>query len=153
MQTFRVLPIPFDLTNQARSTLKSPQYGHPAHAEVATGYGPCRSCLRTFDQGKEERLLFTYNPFEGRASLPAPGPIFIHRETCVAYDQPGFPPQLRRVPMVLEGYRDSWCVRREGVSEQKIELVIDNLFADPAIDFIHVRNAEAGCFIARIERA
>lgn len=39
------------------------------------------------------------------------------------------------------------------VGNQKVEEVIDSLFQQPDISFIHVRNAEAKCFISRIERA
>jgi hypothetical protein len=34
---FRVLPINSELVEQVRSTLKSSQYGHPAHVELAKG--------------------------------------------------------------------------------------------------------------------
>ena len=48
---FRIAGIPSDLAAEVRQTLRSPQYGHPAHRETATGYGPCRLCLRTFEVG------------------------------------------------------------------------------------------------------
>jgi hypothetical protein len=75
MIPFRVVGIPEELAQQARTEMRSPQYGHPAHAEVAKGYGPCRSCLDRFQTGEDERLLFTYNPFAGLDPYPSPGPI------------------------------------------------------------------------------
>jgi hypothetical protein len=33
------------------------------------------------------------------------------------------------------------------------EAAIETLFQDPRIAFIAIQNAEAGCFIARVERA
>src|SRR5579871_729238 len=75
MVGFRVLPIDPTLSQAVRNTLKSPQYGHPAHVELATGYGPCRACLKQFQTGKEDRILFTYNPFAGLDAYPSPGPI------------------------------------------------------------------------------
>ncbi len=59
MTSYRVIAIPEQIAQHVRATLKSPQYGHPAHVEVAKGYGPCRSCLQTFHTGEEQRILFT----------------------------------------------------------------------------------------------
>lgn len=73
MSPFRVVGIPEELARQARAEMRSPQYGHPAHAEVAKGYGPCRSCLGKFETGRDQRLLFTYNPFAGRDPYLSPG--------------------------------------------------------------------------------
>lgn len=153
MIRFRVTGIPTDLARQARETLKSPQYGHPAHTAMATGYGPCRSCLATFEKGKEERLLFTYDPFAGLDPYPSPGPIFIHREECPAWDADTFPPMLRPLPLTFEGYgADRWIVARERVADGEAEAAIERLFADAEVRYIHVRNTEAGCYIARVER-
>lgn len=58
MQPFRVVAIPDEIAESVRTKLVAPVYGHPAHAEVAKGYGPCRLCLRTFTVGAERRVLF-----------------------------------------------------------------------------------------------
>jgi hypothetical protein len=53
----------------------------------------------------------------------------------------------------LEGYgQESWLVLREKVIDQDFEMAINRIFAHKAVDYLHLRNAEAGCFIARIER-
>ncbi len=154
MVPFRVVGIPADLARQARATLKSPQYGHPAHVEAAAGYGPCRACLATFVQGQEERILFTYDPFAGVDPYPSPGPIFIHREECPVWEAETFPPALRHLPLTFEGYGDDrWIVARQRVADGAVEAAIEQLFAEPAVRYIHVSNTEAGCFIARVERA
>ena len=80
MAGFRVLPIDSALAEEVRSTLKSPQYGHPAHVELATGYGPCRACLKQFRAGEEDRILFTYNPFESFDELPFSWPCLHSRK-------------------------------------------------------------------------
>lgn len=153
MTRFRVVAIPDDVAEKARKTLTSPQYGHPAHVESAKGYGPCRSCLQTFRKGEEQRLLFTFNPFEGLDSYPSPGPIFIHHQNCRRYEEPGFPAALRDLPLTLEGYgRGRWLVARERVEGGDVEGTINRLFAHAAVEYIHVRNSEAGCFIAHLER-
>jgi Protein of unknown function (DUF1203) len=153
MPPYRIVPIPEEIANQVRSTLKSPQYGHPAHVDVAAGYGPCRSCLRTFRKGEEERVLFTYNPFEGLDSYPSPGPVFVHHEACPRYDGEGFPADLRPLPLTLEAYgQDRWIVGRERVVDGDVDGTVERLFAQTGVEYIHVRNSEAGCYIARIER-
>lgn len=43
---FRVAGIPSVLAAQVRRSMRSPQYGHPAHREIAAGYGPCSSSPR-----------------------------------------------------------------------------------------------------------
>ena len=132
MLLYRVRGIPDTVAAAVRSSLLSPQYGHPAHAEMATGYGPCRLCLHTFNVGTEERLLFTYQPFTDPTALPAPGPVFIHRAPCDRYDAPGLPEALRPLPLV--------------------EAVLDEVFGHPEARYAHLRNAEAGCFIARVDQ-
>lgn len=90
--SFRIVPMPASLVEKARAMMLSPQSkGIPAFSAVATGYGPCRSCLRTFNEGEEERLYITYNPFDGLSELPLPGPVFIHTERCEEFMDRGFP--------------------------------------------------------------
>lgn len=70
MFTYRIIAISDTIAGVARARIESPQYGHPAHADVAQGYGPCRLCLHTFEEGSERRLLFTYDPFEELGRFP-----------------------------------------------------------------------------------
>ena len=154
MAGFRVLPIAFALAEQVRSTLKSPQYGHPAHVELAAGYGPCRLCLKQFRTGEEDRILFTYNPFQGLDEYPSPGPVFIHAESCSGYDdQRSFPAELRSLPLTLEAYGENrWIIARERPSANEIEGSVERLLQTSGVRYIHIRNTEAGCFIAQIQR-
>ena len=86
--------------------------------------------------------------------LAQPGPIFIHKDPCAAFAGPGVPPELRGLPLFLEGFgRGTWAVRREPVDGATIEADIAAMLRDPAIELLQIRNAEAGCFIARVERA
>lgn len=146
--------IPQALADEVRRTRTSPGYGHPALLEVASGTGPCRCCLRTFEPGRDQRLLFTYRPPGNEGSLMAPGPVFIHAEHCDAYDAEGFPDGLRSLPLAFEARaaesRVLWLTREpEGAPEE----AIGRLLADPAAEWLHLRHAEAGCYIARVDRA
>jgi hypothetical protein len=153
MRSYRIQGIPDSIAAAARDSMQSPQYGHPAHAEMATGYGPCRLCLETFQVGAEERLLFTYQPFTDPAAVPAPGPVFIHRARCERYDGAALPEALRPLPLVLDGYGaggEPLVQRRVGASP--FEAVLEGVFDSAEVRYAHLRNAEAGCFIARIDR-
>jgi hypothetical protein len=152
MLRYRVSGISEGLAQTVRSTLHSPHYGHPAHVEMATVYGPCRQCLKTFNQGQQERILFTSQPFISPGALPAPGPVFIHREACRQYDELRFPEGLRAIPLVMESYGERGrLLNQQRVGERTVEEVIEEQLAEPRIEYLHVRNAEAGCFIARVQ--
>ncbi len=153
MSAYHVIAIPETLAQEVRETLKAPRYGHPAHVELATGYGPCRLCLQKFREGEEDRILFTYDPFTGLDRYPSPGPIFIHKDACPSYKAEGFPPELRDLKLTLEAYGpDRWIVARERVADGEVDAAIERLLAREEVGYIHVRNTQAGCYIARVER-
>ena len=142
-----------ELADEVLRTGASPGYGHPVHIEVARGTGPCRCCLQPFVMGRDPRALFTYRPGDG-ASLMAPGPVFIHANGCEAWRGAGFPDALRALPLAFEaraaGSRVTALSAQSGVDA---ETQIERLFEDPQVQWIQLRHAEAGCHIARIERA
>jgi hypothetical protein len=151
MVRFRIAGIPDTVADAVRTSLVSPQYGHPAHVELAAGYGPCRSCLRTFHEGAEERVLFTTSP--ATDALPAPGPVFVHREPCTRYDAADLPEDLRRLPLAVESYgADGRMLGQERVGGRPVEPVLERMLGEPGVRYAHLRNAEAGCFFARVAR-
>ena len=151
---YKVVPIPSEIARSVRENMLSPQYKHPASVGVATGYGPCRQCLKKLIVGEDERILFTYNAFEVLSNLPLPGPVFIHEKECEPFAEKGFPPELIDLPLLFESFGDeSALVQREAVQRENIEAEIAGILAQPNVNYIHIRNAEAGCFVARIERA
>jgi hypothetical protein len=151
---FIVRGVPQEIADEVRRTRRSPGYGHPAHLETAGGTGPCRCCLRPFVPGHDQRLLFTYRPRTRDGSLMAPGPVFIHAGPCSAYDESGFPDALRSLPLAFEarasGSRVTEISARDNVPA---EAQMKVLFDDHLAGWLHVRHAEAGCFIARVDRA
>jgi hypothetical protein len=150
--SFHVSSVPAEIAREVRETLKAPEYGHPAHVDIARSYGPCRSCLRTFVTGQEKRTLFTFNPFS--RGVPAPGPVFIHTDECIPFDGKGFPPMLRELPLLFEPVNESGlAVERIQPKPDAIEQVITAVFDRTEVAAIVVRNAEVGCFIARIEQS
>jgi len=154
MQQYRVVAVGSPITDIVRRTLKAPGYGHPAHVEVAAGYGPCRQCLRDFAVGQERRILFTYDPFYEKESLPLPGPVFIHETECEPYPEDGgFPSDLRARPLTLNAYAAGRrLVAQKYVSNGDIEPQLELLLEDGEVSYIHVRDTVAGCYDFRIER-
>jgi hypothetical protein len=149
-----VLGIPQALADEVRRTRVSPGYGHPAVLELAQGTGPCRCCLRPFVPGEDQRLLFTYRPRGDQGSLMAPGPVFIHAEHCEAYAGAGFPEGLRSLPLAFESRAAQSRVLDLARDEARgAEACIEQLFSGPGAEWLHLRHAEAGCFIARVDRA
>jgi len=153
--SFRVVAIPTKVADLVRSTLRSPGYGHPAHVEIAAGYGPCRHCLRSFHVGEEKRILFTYDPFHEIETFPLPGPIFVHAEPCARYDEHvGFPEEMRSHGLTLAAYGDGrLLLAEEHVRDGRIEPLIERLLGRDDVKYLHVRDLEAGCYDCRIERA
>jgi hypothetical protein len=148
---YKVVPIGSEIARSVRENMISPQYRHPAFADLAKGYGPCRQCLKTFVKDAEERILFTYNAFENLSDLPLPSPVYIHKDECEAFDAKGFPPELLDLPLLFEAYApESELVRREALNKENIEAQIERIFALPNVNYIFIRNAEAGCFVARV---
>ena len=151
---FRVIAIPTRVADLVRSTLRSPGYGHPAHIEVAAGYGPCRHCLRTFVVGKEDRILFTYDPFHDLESLPLPGPVFIHSAECSRFNEgDGIPETLRHHKLTLAAYgKERRLLSEDYVNDGTVETAINAAFSKIAVQYIHVRDTDAGCYDFRVER-
>ena len=143
-----------EIADEVRRTRLSPGYGHPAIAETAGGTGPCRCCLRPFVAGVDQRLLFTYRPAGDDGCLMAPGPVFIHAEHCAAFSKAGFPDGLRSLPLAFEARAAGGRVLRLSADPAlEPERRIEALFAEHGAQWLHVRHAEAGCFIARVDRA
>jgi hypothetical protein len=122
---FTIRGIPQDVADEVRRTRLAPGYGHPAHHEIARGTGPCRCCLRTFEPGIDERLLFTYRPSAHDTSLMAPGPVFIHANHCAAWNGDGFPDGLRSLPLAFEVRADESRIlglTRKGGADAELEI-------------------------------
>ena len=150
---FAVKALPQEVANHVRETGRDPEWGHPVRTEPATGFGPCRLCLRTFREG-EMRTLFTYDSYAGVAEFPQPGPVYIHADDCDRFHGDGFPPELRALKLTFEGVAvGPRVVALERTDGDDVENVIERLLALPDVDYVNVRNTEAGCFVARVDHA
>ena len=150
---FRVFGVPQEIADEVRLTRRSPGYGHVAQAEIAGGTGPCRCCLRPFVPGEERRLLFTYRPPGHEGTLTAPGPVFIHEHPCTAWQGEGFPDALRVLPLAFEARASgSRVIALSADGTVPAESHIVELLGRAEVQRLHLRHAEAGCFIAIVEK-
>jgi hypothetical protein len=79
--------------------------------------------------------------------------VYIHADECVRYDGDGFPADLRGLRLTFEavaaGPRVVALARTEGGD---VDAAIEGLLDLPGVDVVHVRNTDAGCFVARAGR-
>jgi len=154
MSGFQVTAMPTEIAQQVRATMRSPQYGHPAHDEKLSEAAPCRHCLRLIRAG-ERALLFTYDPFAGDAR-PLPGPVYIHSEPCERYRNSNeFPTELRGSPRTLMAYGNERRMIGETLvpANGDFDTVLANFASNSDVRYVHVRSTTAGCFTFLSERA
>lgn len=160
MSSFQIIPISATFSNHIRQS-DHDDFGHTIESKPATaqGYGPCRCCLRQFQPG-ENRLLLSYAAVGSDNAYNEIGPVFIHAETCTPYaDGHVFPPEVKAgrlpIPLVLRAYSAEKRMIDAVVvpNNQQVEQYLEQLFANPAVDFVHVRNASFQCFICAVKRA
>jgi hypothetical protein len=154
MSSFHAVAIPTEIADSVRATMKSPQYGFPAHRELAAGRAPCRHCLELVKVNKEELILFTMDAFHGQNVPPSPGPVYIHAKECARYaGQGGIPETYRGRLLTLEAFGpDRKMLAEVRVSDSNEERIAEQLLEHPEVEYVHVRSTEAGCYLFRIER-
>jgi uncharacterized protein DUF1203 len=150
---FVVRALPQEVATHVREHGRDPVWDQPALTQPATGFGPCRLCLRRFREGGETRVLFTHDSYAGVSRFPQPGPVYIHADDCERYDGDGFPSDLRSLELTFEGVAAGpRVVALERTDGAGAEAAIGRLLALADVEFVNVRNTGAGCFVARAER-
>ncbi len=158
MNKFKIVPLSEEYATHIRKTKKD-NFGNEVIEQVATGKGPCRVSLKPFAVGEDVRLLLSHSPFAIDNAFNQPGPIFINKKDVEAYkDVHRFPPQIKAnkesFPLSLIGYsKDQKMIFTKLVGDDDVDILIPETFeAHPEIEYLHARNAEACCFICKIER-
>ena len=158
MIQFKIVPLSEEYASKIREAQKD-NFGHEVVERVATGLGPCRVSLKPFVKGQDIRLLFSHSPFDIDNAFNQPGPVFIHKKNVEAYnDVSRFPPEIKAnrksFPLTLIGYSiDQKMIFTKLVGDDDVDVLISKIFEKYTdIEYLHARNAEAGCFICKIER-
>jgi len=158
MNNFKIVPLSKEYANHIRKTMTD-DFNHEVIEQTATGKGPCRVSLQPFIPGTDRRLLFTHSPFGVDNAFNQPGPVFINQQDVEEYkDVNNFPPAIKAdkksFPLSLIGYdSQQMMVYTKLVGDNDIDELITKIFNNhPEIDFLHARNAEACCYICKIEK-
>lgn len=158
MHKFKIVPLSAEYASRIRETRKD-DFGREVVEQIATGAGPCRVSLRPFKKGIDRRLLLSHSPFEIDNAFNQPGPVFIHSEDVEEYkDIYRFPAEIKAnkksFPLSLIGYSASQqMVLTKLVGEEDVEELIESIFDEhKEVDYLHVRNAQACCYICKVER-
>ena len=118
---------------------------------------PCRHCLGYVEKG-EAYLVLGYRPFPALQPYAEVGPIFLHAETCPAYDPAqGLPPRHQggHNAQILRGYgTDDRIVYGTGIVVEPvaIEATAADLLEREDVAYVHMRSATNNCFTLRIDR-
>ena len=158
MKKFKIVPISKTYAKKIRSTMMD-DFGHEVIENLATGSGPCRVSLKPFIKGIDKRLLLTHSPFEIDNAFNQRGPVFINSDEVEEYlDIYRFPPEIKAdkksFPLSLIGYnKKQQMVFTKLVGDADVDELIAETFEQQAdIEYLHARNAQACCFICKIER-
>ena len=158
MKQFKIIPLSKEYASKIRTTRKD-SFDHEVIEQTATGLGPCRVSLKPFKRGEDKRLLLSHSPFATDNAFNQPGPVFIHADEVEEYkDVYHFPPEIKadkkHFPLTLIGYTiDQQMAYTKLVGDNDVDELIMTIFIKhPEVEYLHARNAEAGCYICRIER-
>lgn len=103
----------------------------------------------------EEVLLLTHAHQPGPSAYAASGPIFIRRHataTAVLINQ--VPGQQRRRLLSIRAYdHRNWIIDAEVTPGSGLESLIERLFSNREVAYLHVHNARHGCYACRVDRA
>jgi hypothetical protein len=158
MNKFKIVPLSKALAQKIKAEMVD-DFGNPVVEQLATGLGPCRVSLKPFVKGVDKRLLFKHSPFEIENAYNQPGPIFINSKDVDEYsDVHHFPPEIKAnkqsFPLSLIGYnQDQMMVLSKLVGNNDVdELIVEIFNQHPEVEYLHARNAQACCYICKIER-
>jgi len=158
MSNFKIIPLGKEFAERIRTSRRD-EFGNDVVEQIATGYGPCRVSLTPFKPGVDKRLLFNHSPFAKQNAYSQSGPVFIHSEGVEQYkDIHRFPPSIKadrvNFPLSLIGYsRDQQMVFTTLVGDSDVDDLIGDVFDEhPEVEYLHVRNSEAACYICRVDR-
>jgi hypothetical protein len=152
---FRITGLPaepfaglFQLPDQALAERRAVRVvADKAHAH------PCRISLTDAEPG-QSLILVNYEHQPADTPYRASHAIFV-REGEQQYDQTdAVPDQLRRRLLSVRGFDQHGMLRDADVAQgTELEPLIERLFANPQIAYLHIHMARHGCYAARVERA
>lgn len=154
--SFRVIALP--ATSFAdwfgRTETELQQLGARRITVTESGETPCRVSLVDAEVG-ETVLLVPFAHHDVNSPYRATGAIFVRPGVPMAEPEVNeIPPMLRKRLLSVRGYDDRGMMRdAEVILGTDVEHVIDRMFGDPQVNYLHVHNARPGCYNCSIIRA
>ena len=121
-------------------------------ADAKPGF-PCRVSLEDAEPG-EALLLVNFEHLPVETPYRSRHAIFVREgEEAVARYEDRVPEQLAcRLLSVRSFDAAGMMTDAEVIEGTGLEPLIERMFADPAVAYLHVHNAKRGCFAARVEK-
>jgi|SRR5688572_32844723 hypothetical protein len=125
-----------------------------ARRVVVTGSGfPERIELRDAEPG-DTLLLVNFEHQPANTPFRSSHAVYVREGATESRSFDGLPEVLRRRLLSLRGFSlEGMLVEADVVDGNDARPVIERLFADPAVAYIHAHSARPGCYLARIDRA
>ena len=114
---------------------------------------PCRVSLQDAAEGESAVLVpFMHQPAD--SPYRASGPIFVREAARQASPVVNdVPQQLRLRLLSVRAYvAEALMVDSDIVDGRELESVIDRMFTDSRVEYLHVHFARPGCYACRIDR-
>jgi len=127
-------------------------FGNPIVPLTAGGGEPLRCCLTIAPAG-DRIALVSHRPMTAGGPYAEIGPVFVHLTECAAPAADSYPADFRGLRAVLRPYDVSGQML-DGVlaAAGTAEVELKQLFDDPAVDSVQVRNVIAGCWNFTVRR-
>jgi Protein of unknown function (DUF1203) len=150
----RYVAIPTDLVRHYQAGGPDANGQVPERVLLDEESGPCRHCLKMIPKGKR-MLILAHRPFPSPQPYAELGPIFLCADPCERGGGKDRPEILASPDYIVRGHEpDDRIVYGTGgvVATEAIPVRAEALFADPRVDYLHVRSARNNCYQLRIDR-
>ena len=114
---------------------------------------PCRISLQEAAIG-ETVLLLHYEHQPANSPYRSSHAIFVRENAVQANLQPDeVPDQLKRRLLSVRGFDDDGMMVDADVAEgTDLEPMVERMFAQPSVSYLHIHHAKPGCYGARVDR-
>lgn len=152
--SFRITGLPaepfaelFSLSDEALAE----RHARRVIAQSDSGY-PCRISLTDATRG-QTLILVNYEHQPANSPYRSNYAIYV-REGEEQFDRTNdIPDQLRRRLLSVRGFDQHGMLLDADVTQgTELEALIERLFANDAVAYLHVHNARPGCYAARVDR-
>jgi hypothetical protein len=155
IMTFQIHALPPDSFTRLFTLSDTQLADEGAHRVVADEPGafPCRVSLADAEVG-DELILTNYFHLDERSPYRASHAIYVRKDVKQAVPEPGDVPAAlaNRLLSVRAFSCDHMMTNADVVDGNTLASSLRSIFADPAVDYVHIHNAKQGCFAAKATR-